>query len=310
MALEIGNRVRAAFTENFSLKALSFAFALVLYSLVHGAQDAQRSILVNVLALAPPEGGDRVLVTPVPPNVRVTLRGPKSALDDLHADDIGNIQVDLHNGTETRVTFESQMVHVPPGVKVEQIDPPEILLTWEDRVVRDLPVQVSVVGTPAPGFVVKGAPIAEPAQVRARGPKSEVMVLQHARADAFDVSGLTDGKHTAQLAIDRPPGRVTYEVARVAVTIEVAREVSERPYTKVAVAIVGQTHAKAQPQDVDVRLTCPPEILRDLRLEQIVPRVQVSSTADKGAEALPVQLVVEGCEVHVTPSTVIVRWGT
>jgi YbbR domain-containing protein len=309
MALEIGARLKSAVTENFNLKALSLAFALVLYSLFHG-QEEQRWILVNVAALAPPEGGDRVLQTPVPPNVRVTLRGPKSILDELRADDIGSIQVDLHKGTETRVTFEPRMVHVPAGVKVEQIDPPAIDLQWEDRVVRDVPVQVSVVGSPAPGFVVKGTPVSDPATVRARGPKSEAMVLQHARADAFDVTGLTEGKHTRTLRLDTAPGRVTYEVPSVTVTLEIAREVSERPYTKVPIAITGQPHAKAQPPEVDVRLTCPPEILRGLRLEQIVPRVQVTSTADKGSEALPVQLTVEGCEVHLTPSTVVVRWGT
>ena len=309
MALEIGSRLRAALTENLNLKILSLAFALVLYSLFHG-QEEKRSILVTVVAIAPPEGGDRVLVTPMPPNVRVTLVGPRSILEDLHADDIGNIQVDLHNGSETRINFEQPMVHVPAGVKVEQIDPPAIDLVWEDRVVRDVPVQVSVVGTPAPGFVVKGAPVADPAVVRARGPKSEVMVMQHARADAFDVTGLTEGKHTRMLAVDRPPGRVTFEIPSVAVNVEIAREVADRTFTKVVVAVVGHANAKTQPADVDVRLSCPPELLRALRSEQIVPRVQVSSTADKGSDALPVQLSVEGCEVHVTPSTVIVRWGT
>ena len=58
-----------------------------------------------------------------------------------------------------------------------------------------------------------------------------------------------------------------------------------------------------------MRLTCPPEILRGLRVEQIVPRVQVTSSAERGSEALPVQLTIEKCDVHITPQTVVVRWG-
>ena len=57
-----------------------------------------------------------------------------------------------------------------------------------------------------------------------------------------------------------------------------------------------------------MRLTCPPEVVRALRPEQIVPRVQAAGPADHGSEVLPVELAIDQCEVHLTPSTVIVRW--
>jgi len=155
---------------------------------------------------------------------------------------------------------------------------------------------------------VKGVPAADPESVRARGAKSEVMVIQHARADAFDVTGLTAGKYTRQLAIERPPGHVSYDAPSVTASVDIAREVTERPFTRIPVAVVGHANAKAQPAEVDVRLSCPPEIVRALRNEQIVPRVQILSTADHGADALPIQLAIDQCEVHVTPPSVIVRW--
>jgi len=308
-AADVAQWFRGAVTENLNLKLLSLAFALVLYSLVHGSQDWRRSVRVSVDVRVPPDTADRVLVTKIPPEVRVTLRGPQSVLEDLKADEIGSVQLDIHEGTETHVNFTPQMFHLPAGVKIEQIEPAYLDLVYEERVVRDLPVQVGVVGTPAAGFVVKGAPVADPTMVRVRGPKSEVMVLQHARADAFDVTGLSEGKYTRSLALDHPPSGTSFEIASVAVTLEIAREVAERPFTKVPVAVVGVTKAKTQPSEVDVRLTCPPEILRGLRVEQIVPRVQVTSNAERGSEALPVVLVIDRCDVHVTPSTVVVRWG-
>jgi hypothetical protein len=90
--------------------------------------------------------------------------------------------------------------------------------------------------------------------------------------------------------------------------VEIGREVAERPFTKVPVAILGRTSAKAQPAEVDVRLTCPPEVVRALRTEQIVPRVQIGASTEHGSDALPVQLTIDQCDVHVTPPTVIVRW--
>ncbi len=307
MALEVAYPLRSLLTENLNLKLLSLVFALALYSLVHGSQEAQRSMLLSVVALTPPETSNRDLVSPIPAEIRVTVRGQRSTLDDLHADDI-QVQLDLRSGTETRKTFTPSMIPVPPGITVEQIDPPELDLKWEDRIVRDVPVEVGVVGSPAPGFVVKMAPVSEPKTVRAQGPKSQVLVLQRARADAFEVGGLTEGKYTRQLAIDRAPGHVVYDALTVSATVEVGREVVERPFTKIPVAVIGHANAKSQPADVDARLSCPPEVVRALRPEQVVPRVQVTSTTEHGADAFPVQLSIDQCEVHVTPPTVIVRW--
>ncbi len=307
MALDLGERIRHLFTENLNLKLLSFAFALVLYSLVHDSQDAQRLVEVGVVVRLPPDASNRLLVSQSASKVRLTMRGSRASLEELHVDDIGNLQVDARNGSEKRVGLDPQMVHVPPGVRVEQIDPPTIDLVWEDQIVRDVPVEVSVVGSPAPGYVVKGVPVAEPPAVRVRGPKTEVSVLQHARADAFDVHGLTEGTYTRDLAIDRRVG-LKYEANGVKVTTEIMREIVERPFTRLAVAVVGPPKAKTQPAEVDVRLVCPPEVLRALRAEQVVPKVEVKSKDAAGSVSLPVEVSVDKCEAHVTPGSVIVRW--
>ena len=308
--MEIAATLKGAFTENLRLKFLSFGVALFFFALFHGAQDAQRSMEVNLVVFMPPDSADRVLMSPIPPTLRVTLRGSKSGLEDLHADDIGNVQVDIHDGNTKRITFDPSQIHVPPTVTVEQVDPPTIDLVWEDEIVRDVPIEVSVEGTPAAGFVVQGAPRAEPATLRVRGPKSETLVLQHVRSEALDVTGLTEGSYSRHLAIDKLPGRLTPDAASqsVLVTVEITREVVERPFVKLAVAVVGQSKAKTQPAEVDVRLVCPPEILRALRPEQVVPEANVKSTTSSGSESIPVTVAVDGCEAHVTPSSVVVRW--
>jgi YbbR domain-containing protein len=306
--MAFSDRLRSALTENLNLKLVSIGFTLVLYSLVHGAQDAQRSVPVDLVLLLPSDDVNRVLVSPIPPQVRVTLRGPRTTLDELHADDIGNLQVDVRAGQDRRVIFEKSSVHVPTGVQVDQIDPPGIDLQWDDVITRDVPVQVTVTGTPAPGFIVKGQPLSDPANVRVRGPKGEVAVLQHARADAFDVSGLSEGTYTRALAIDRPTGHLAFDIRSVSVTTQITRELAERTFTKLPVIVVGQAKAKTTPTEVDVRIACPPDIVHSLRSEQIVPRVEENSTNATGSETRPVIVNVDKCEVHVTPDVVVVRW--
>ena len=55
MASVVGERLRLAITENLNLKVLSFAFALVLYAMVHGgpfpATSDGRSTSVGTLAI-------------------------------------------------------------------------------------------------------------------------------------------------------------------------------------------------------------------------------------------------------------------
>lgn len=300
-------KLHAWFTQNVNLKLLSLACALLLYSLVHSAQDAQRSVSASVVVQLPRDSSNRMLVDQRPPQVRLFLRGPSAALDDLHADDL-SLQVPLSSTSERTVRLDAKMVNLPPQVRVEAFDPGTIELLWEDIITRDVPIQVSVLGTPAQGFMVKGVPVADPAVVRSHGPKSQVLNLQYARAAAFEVSGLTEGTYSRQLLIDAPPPRVTYETTSVGVTTDITREVVERPFIKLPVIVVGQPKGKTLPAEVDVRLVCPPEILRALRPEQVVPRVAVKATTPSGSESLPVVVEVDQCEAHMTPSTVIARW--
>src|ERR1041385_7094175 len=106
MPLSIGQRLRGAFFENLNLKLLSFAFALVLYSMVHGGQDAQTSVGVDLDVLVPPESANRILVSQSAQLVKLTVRGSRAAIEELHARDIAAIQVDAHTGSEKRVPID------------------------------------------------------------------------------------------------------------------------------------------------------------------------------------------------------------
>lgn len=303
-------RLRTALTEDLNLKVLSFVFALVLYSLVHGGQDARRSVVVDLEANLPPESSDRMLVGSIPQSVRIAVRGSSSTIDNLRAAQV-SVVLDLASSQPQHVVFEPKMVRLPEGfsnIEVESFDPSGIDLKWEQRVVRDVPIQLSVVGAPADGFVVHGPVVAEPKTAKVRGPQSEVMVLQYLRADAFDVAGLTEGSYPRRLAIEAPSGRVKFEPRSVLATAEITREVAERVFPKLPVAVLGQPKGKTQPAEVDVRLVCPPEIVRSLRPEQIVPQVDVTSKEPTGSQSLPVQVRMDRCDAYVIPREVVARW--
>ncbi|MBL9108171.1 MAG: YbbR-like domain-containing protein [Myxococcales bacterium] len=296
-----------AVLENWRLKVLSLLCALALYAQSHSGQDA-KSVVVNLEAQLP-DREDKVLATMLPPGVRITIKGTGAELDNLRASSLG-LQVDLRGARSGHVTFEPRMVHGPAGARFEVIefDPAGIDVEWEDRIKRDVPVQVSVVGTPAAGYVVKGAPLAEPTKVSVTGPASDVMAMQDVKVGAFDVRGLSEGSYPRQLPIVALPPRMRAEPPTVFVTANIVRETAERPFSRLAVVVVGNTKAKAKPAEVDVRLVCPPEIVRQLRTEQVVPQAEVTSKEPSGSVSAPVVVAVDGCEAHVTPSSVVLKW--
>jgi hypothetical protein len=303
-------RFRSTLTMNLNLKLVSFAFALVLYSLVHGGQDARRSIVVDLEVRLPKDNSDNVLIGSIPRNVRIDLRGSSQTIDSLRASAV-SVVIDLSRTQASHVIFEPKMVHFPEGVnvQVEQFDPASLDLRWEPRIDRDVPVQVTVSGTPAEGFVVKGPLLPDPKSVKVRGPQSEVMVLQHVRVDAFDVRTLAEGVYPRALAVERPSPRLNMDPTSVMVTAEIGREVAERIFPKLPVAVVGIVRAKTQPAEVDVRLVCPPDLVRSLRPEQIVPQVNVTSKDPSGNQSIRVEVRMDRCEAFVIPREVVVHWG-
>ena len=99
-------RIWSTITQNIGLKILSLMCALIVYGLVHGTSEVQRTVVVGVVGMMPPASANRVLVRPLQPSVRVTIRGAKAALDELKADDLGTLQVDLRNADGMEVKVE------------------------------------------------------------------------------------------------------------------------------------------------------------------------------------------------------------
>jgi hypothetical protein len=298
---------------NLALKLLSVGFALGLYAFIHGSQEFTHTVPVDLVAQLPPERAHRVLLTPLPPTVRVTIRGSQTLLGELRAEDLGTLQLDLKSGKVDHVDLDPSMVHVPAGLRAEQIDPARLDLRWEDEIARQLVVQSSVIGQPAPGFVVKGAPKADPPVVLVRGPRSVVETMQNARTEGFDVTGLArEGEYERTLQIDHPPSRVELDSPTTQIKIEIGREQLLRVFNKVPIQIVGAARGSVSPPDVEVRVEGPPDVVKALRADQIVPTVDVRSGPGappaQPPARLPVVAEIERCRITLQPKVVVVRW--
>jgi YbbR domain-containing protein len=255
-------------------------------------------------------------MTQIPASIHVTLRGPARAIDRLIQTGTPPVEIDLRSATTDAIVFDDGMFSLPPDTKVTVIDPPSIDLEWEDVVARQIPIQASIAGQPAEGYVVRGEPDVDPKQITVRGPSSLVEVMQFARLAPFDVSGLSEGQHKRRISIDAPPSRVRYlgpPAANVSVTV--ARRVVEQRFDRRPVEVLGIPAAQVLPRTVTVIVVGPPEVVRGLSNDQIVPHADLLSVpgidlkAQKhGSASVPIKVDLAHADVEVQPPAVTVRW--
>ena len=308
----VGHGLRSALLRNFWLKLLSLLIALGFYGFIHGTQDAERTLAVPLITYMPPPNHQRQLMTQIPNTISVTVSGLKAQLDDIRGENVGPVPIDLIDGTSARFEFEPSMLNLPPRVTVKRIVPAVLDLKWEDIVVRRLPVQLSYGGELEPTLQLDGEPEIEPLDVEARGPASLLNVIHAVRAADFDLSGLGEGETVRELALERAPDLVRWDVTSVVATARVGRKSASKTFERLKVEVVGLPRAVPRPALVDVTIRGLPEQVAKLHADAIVPRVELKKGAGDwaptGSVLVDVVVSLPGLQADVMPAQVLVKW--
>ncbi len=308
--------LKSSFTENLGLKALSLMFAVALFAFQRGqVTDQARTIPVGVVVRLPREAAKRELITTIPASIHVTLRGTTRAIDRLIQDGLVPIELDLRDGQKDRITFDASMLSLPPDVETQIFDPTSIKLEWDDVIRREIPIQASITGKPAEGYVVEGEPEVDPEKITVEGPRRPVETLQFARLAAFDVSGLKHGTYRRQIELDEPNNRIRYVGAPLAsVVVTIATPVNNREFEELPVEVIGIATARTKPKLVRVSVSGPPDVVKALRKEEVLPRVDLTQAGidfkeeKHGSTMLPVIVELTDAEATVQPPRVKVEW--
>jgi YbbR domain-containing protein len=301
--------LRGLVFDHFGLKVFSLVASIALFWLVRGAEDAQRSFFVDVVAVLPEASSGRILLSDIPDRVRITLRGSRALLNAIRRDEIPPIQVEL-DPRERIYYFDPERVEVPAGVEILQIAPATIPLQWADRVQRRLPIQATLDGQPGPGLMLAGPPVVRPPTVTVSGPASEISPLDHITTGPITITGLEAGHHERRVPLMRLPPHSEYEgESMVTVVVEIRPEIAERTVPHLEIAVVGGTVRELRPGRVRVTLRGRPSALDALDPQSIVPYVDVAELpVGAGAQPVPVRVrgISDGIElVDVEPDDVL-----
>jgi YbbR-like protein len=298
--------------ENYPLKLLSLGLAIALFSIVHSDQDAQRSMFLDVVALLPPRSADRVLVSSLPAQVKVTLRGSRSRIAALQHDDFAPVQMDLRETGRQSYDFDATAIDVSGPVQVVEIEPRSVPLVWRTRAVRMVPVRVKLRGSPEEGLAIKKPMLVTPAMVQISGPSEEIERIAEVFTEDVNIDNMSEGTHERRAKLEPPQGHIGYlEQDTVSIQLDAVADQGERTFRHLDVAVLGPGAAQLRPAAVSVTLHGPLRALSELEPEQVVPYVELpSAVSGTGVEVLDVKLrgVPEAFTAsRITPNSVIAK---
>lgn len=226
--------------RHVGLKALSIVVATLLWLVVTGDPEVERTLRVGLELQRTPAGIE--LVSAVPDTVAVRVRGPASQLSGLGPGDL-SLVVDLDGVRAGRRLFPltADQVTVPYGIEVTQVTPPAMPLTFEATAEKVVPVRPRIEGTPVPGHSVTNVSV-NPSHVRIAGPESGVNGLTEVVTEPVSVERATSLVREA-VTIDVSDAGVRLSGGGTAVvTVTVAADTTERTVTGVP---IGQRGAGA-----------------------------------------------------------------
>jgi YbbR domain-containing protein len=256
--------LRRIFLEDWSLKLLSLAIAIVLWLVVTG-QNQPVTAHVNVqLNFIRPQVLE--ISNDPPRTVDVMLTGSRNKLDDLTALDLV-ATVDLSDqraGERVLRLADKAQISLPQGVKVDGFQPSAIPIRLEPILERQIAIEPKLEGKPAEGYEVY-AVRPNKGSVTVRGPESRVNAIQKVMTESIWLSGHKATFTAPDVAIDLSDTKVHLGDPVVNVEIEIGETPVERTFSGVRLAKVVSGEAPT----FTVTVSGPPSILDKLKPQDL-----------------------------------------
>jgi YbbR domain-containing protein len=274
--------LRKLFVEDWSLKLLSLAIALVLWLLVTGQnQPVTAHVNVQLNFIRPPS----LEISNDPPRtVDVMLTGSRNKLDDLTSLDlVATVDIsDQRAGERVLRLADKAQIALPQGVKVDGFQPSAIPVRLEAIVERQVPIEPKLEGKPADGYEVYSVR-ASKGSVTLRGPESRVAAQQRVPTESVWIAGHKESFIAVNVAVDVPDPKVDVVDPVVSVEVDIGEHRAEKSFS--AIAATGTDGGRVQPSTASVTLLGPAGMLDSLKPEEL--KIVVDGTTGPRIELPP-----------------------
>ena len=258
--------LRRVFIEDWSLKLLSLAIAVVLWLLVTGQNEPVTAHLNVQLNFIRPQALE--ISNDPPRTVDVMLTGSRNKLDDLTSLDlVATVDISEQRAGERVLRLaDKAQIPLPQGVKVDGFQPSAIPVRLEPIIERQVVIEPKLEGKPADGFEVYSVH-PNKGSVTLRGPESRVLALQKVTTESIWLGGRKESFTAPSVAIDVPDPKVDLVEPIVSVYIEIGERRIEKTFS--GVATISADGGRVQPASVSATLLGPASIVESLKTEEL-----------------------------------------
>ena len=288
--------LRSIIQQNPGLKLISLLLAALLwYSITKTERDAERIIEVPISLRKIPES--MTVMNPPTKAVSVTLRGPRTILDNLDEHktrlqlNLAGVQIGAN-----RIDLNGPMLNpdLPRSIKVVRFDPQSFTLQADKAIMKRLPVRAELAGSPGLGYAVVES-TATPELVEVRGPAHLLHDLKQVATEPIELRGAEEPiERNVLLDVIDPSITFVPDAVRVRVTLE--ESLTEREVAKVPIkAPEGTT---VTPATLDLTVRGPQRLLHNLTLPADAAKVTLADGTPAGTHKVPVQVTLpEGLQL-------------
>jgi YbbR domain-containing protein len=258
--------LRRIFLEDWSLKLLSLAIAIVLWMLVTGQNQPVTAHLNVQLNFIRPQSLE--ISNDPPRTVDVMLTGSRNKLDDLTSLDlVATVDIsDQRAGERVLRLADRAQISLPQGIKVDGYQPSAIPIRLEEIVDRQVTITPKLEGQPADGFEVYGV-YPNKGSVTVHGPASRVNALQNVLTESIWLAGHKESFTASNVAIDVPDPKVDLREPVVNVNVEIGERRVEKTFAGVSVNTADG--GKVQPATTTVTVLGGASLVNSLKPEEL-----------------------------------------
>src|ERR1043165_3601164 len=212
--------LRRVFIEDWSLKLLSLAIAIVLWLLVTGQNQPVTAHLNVQLNFIRPQSLE--ISNDPPRTVDVMLTGSRNKLDELTSLDlVATVDIsDQRAGERVLRLADKAQITLPQGIKVDGFQPSAIPIRLEEIVDRQVPIEPKLEGKPPDGYEVYSV-YPNKDRVAVRGPASRVEALQKVATESIWLAGHKESFTASNVALDVADPKIDLLEPMVNVAIEI-----------------------------------------------------------------------------------------
>lgn len=256
----------------------------------------------------------KVLLSAVAAQAQVKVSGPTFMVSSLAASPPA-FKVKVPPDTQNRYVqvLKGEDLDLPPAIQVLGIEPREVELSFDDKVTREVPVEVPQIGVLDESLKLESI-VVDPSRVVVTGPRTQLQRVTRVETYPVDLREIK-GDTRQELPLRKPGPSLALSHELVLARLRVSPVQSSRKFRQLPVEIRSLDGAQftLHPRGVDVEVAGPRSLLELLQKEQIIPyarlvrppmpgeRVKVSVEVPKAVTVLSTE-PVEVSVVTATPA--------